>query len=194
MGAAKAFVHVDGQPMIARVLQALRTECADTLIVTKTPEPYETLGARIVPDERPDQAPLVGVCAGLRATGTPWAFVAACDLPYLSSDAVRLVAELAQGFDAAVPRVNGRWHPLHAVYAAAVWPVLAGQLERGVIAMIDALGALRVRPVTARELRRVDPGLMTLRNVNTPADLRHLAAHGPLRRRVAPPSSESRGT
>lgn len=171
LGTDKAFIEVEGVPMIRRVLEALRACCADVVIVAKVPVHYRDLDARLMADAWPVQAPLAGVCSGLRAVRTPWAFVAACDLPFLSPDAVRLLARLAAGSDAAVPQIDGRWHPLHAVYAAATGPVLEARLEQGTRSMIDALKALRVRPVTEEELEAADPTLRTLHNVNAPQDL-----------------------
>ncbi len=170
MGTNKAFVEVDGVPMIRRVLHTLTTCCADVLIVTKDPRIYTPLGVRVLTDESGVQTPLAGVATGLRAAQTPWAFVAACDLPFLSAEAVRLIARFAKGYDAAVPHVDDRWHPLHAVYATAAAQALDGLLASGVKRMITALEALRVRPVTAAELRRADPTLRTLENINTPQE------------------------
>ena len=107
--------------MIDRVLTTLRAACARIMVVTKvgpSADSFAALGVRIVDDEADEQAPLIGLRAGLRALDTPWAFVASCDLPFLSPVAVRRIADLAAGYDAAAPRVDGRWHPLHAVYAA----------------------------------------------------------------------------
>lgn len=171
LGTDKAFVEVEGVPMIRRVLEALRACCADVVIVARDTARYQGLDARLMADAWPIQAPLVGVCSGLRAIRTPWVFVAACDLPFLSPDAVRLLARLAAGSDAAVPHTDGRWHPLHAVYAAAAGPVLEARLEQGTWSMMDALKALRVRPVTEEELEAADPTLRTLHNVNAPQDL-----------------------
>ena len=167
MGTNKAFVEIDGVTMIQRVLRALAACCAEVLVVTKDPEAYGHMAVRVVADEQPVQTPLVGVCSGLRATATPWAFVAACDLPFLSPEAVRLIAGLAAGFEAAVPRVDGLWHPLHAVYAAEALPALEARLASGVKRMSAALEAIRVRPVSAGELARADPALRTLHNINT---------------------------
>jgi molybdopterin-guanine dinucleotide biosynthesis protein A len=179
MGTNKAFVEIEGAPMIERVLRALTAACADTLIVTKDPVAYAHLGVRVVIDDRPIQTPLVGLCTGLRAAQNPWVFVAACDLPFLSSEAVRLLARLAGGYAAAVPHVEGRWHPLHAAYATAALPALERTLASGVRRMITALEAIRVRPVSAEELRRADPTLRTLQNINTAADRGRASSSSP---------------
>jgi molybdopterin-guanine dinucleotide biosynthesis protein A len=179
MGADKAFVEVEGVPMIQRVLRVFCACCSEVLIVAKEPSAYGHLGVRVIPDRSAIQAPLVGVCSGLGAASTPWAFVAACDMPYLSPDAVRLLAGLAEGFDAAVPRVEGRWHPLHAVYATSTLPLFEAHLAAGERRIWAALEVLRVRQVTAAELEAVDPGLRTLHNVNTAQEYRRLGGSRP---------------
>ncbi len=170
MGTNKAFVEVDGVPMIRRVLRALTSRCVEVFIVTKDPLTYAHLGVPVVADGGETQTPLAGVTTGLRAAQTSLAFVAACDLPFLSPEVVRLMAGFAEGYDAAVPHVDGRWHPLHAVYATSAAQALDGLLASGVKRMITALEALRIRRVTADELRRADPALRTLENINTPRE------------------------
>jgi molybdopterin-guanine dinucleotide biosynthesis protein A len=179
MGRDKALLEVGGVPMIRRVVETLRSVCVDVLIVTKTPETYADLDVRVVADAYPQQAPLAGLCTGLGLAATPWVFAAACDLPMLSAAAVRRLAALAPGYDAVVPRLRGRWHPLHAVYATAVRAEFERRLRAGTLALVDALRGLRVCAVGARLLEEVDPGLCTLRNINTEADYRAVLAQPP---------------
>lgn len=176
MGTDKAFLEVGGVPIVGRVLDALAACCGRVLIVAKDPEAYAGLGAPVVVDPVPAQAPLVGLCAGLRAAPTAWVFAAACDLPFLAPAAVRALAVRAVGWDAVVPRVGGRWHPLHAVYATRAADVLERQAAVGRWSVWRALAALRVREVGADELTGADPTLRTLYNVNTPAAYRQACA------------------
>lgn len=176
MGRDKAFLDVGGVPMIRRVLDALASVCAEVLIVTKTPQAYEHLGVRVAHDDDPRQAALVGLCAGLRAAQTPVAFAAGCDLPFLSPAAVRYLAGLLPGWEAVVPRVEGRWHPLHAIYAAAATPGIEAALAASELRLGAALARLRVREVGTDDLAVVAPGLETLRNVNTEAEYRLLSS------------------
>lgn len=184
MGTDKAFLPVAGVPMIEWIAAALRVACADVIVVTKheagTADAYARLGVRVIDDGVREQAPLIGLRAGLAAVETPWAFVASCDLPFLSPHAVRLLADLAPGYDAAAPYIDGRWHPLHAVYAVAALAAVERVIAGGERRMTAALAALRVRAVTAAELQAADPALETLRNVNTPEEYAAAAgmAHG----------------
>jgi molybdopterin-guanine dinucleotide biosynthesis protein A len=178
MGRDKALLEVDGAPLVRHVIEALRPVCVDVLVVTKAPLRYASLGVRIVADADPRRAALVGICTGLRAVLTPLAFVAACDLPHLATDAVAWMASLAPGYDAVVPWAAGRWHPLHSVYATSALPVLERRLAAGVFRLSEALAELRVRRIEEAELAVLSPGLETLHNVNTPDDYRALVAHG----------------
>jgi molybdopterin-guanine dinucleotide biosynthesis protein A len=174
MGTDKAFLRIGEATMIDRVLTALRAACGAVVVVAKmraaSDGAYARLAARIVDDDADDQAPVIGLRAGLRAAQTPWVFVAACDLPFLSPRAVRLLADLAPGYDATVPLVDDRWHPLHAVYAAAAAEVVGRVIQGGEWRMTELLARLRVRAVTGAELRTVDPTLETIRNINTPEE------------------------
>jgi molybdopterin-guanine dinucleotide biosynthesis protein A len=174
MGTDKAFLRIGEATMIDRVLTALRAACGTVIVVAKmraaSGGAYARLAARLVDDDADDQAPVIGLRAGLRASETPWVFVASCDLPFLSPRAVRLLADLAPGYDAAVPFVDDRWHPLHAVYAVAAAGAVERVIERGERRMTELLARLRVRAVTGAELRTVDPALETLCNINTPEE------------------------
>jgi molybdopterin-guanine dinucleotide biosynthesis protein A len=178
MGQDKAFLDLEGRPMIGWVLDALRPACREVLIVAKTPDLYRGFDARVVEDEAPEQAALIGLCTGLRAAATAHVFAAACDLPFLSTAVVSWMCGLTSGVDAVVPRVDGQWHPLHAVYARSALPVLETRSRTGAWALAGALAGLRVRTVEASELDTVDPGHRSIRNINTMAEYEMLIAHG----------------
>jgi molybdopterin-guanine dinucleotide biosynthesis protein A len=98
------------------------------------------------------------------------AYVTACDTPFLQPGWVPRLVSLLGDADACVPWVEGRDHPLAAVYRCAVRPVVEDQLAARRLRLIDLLGRLSVRRVSAGELRDVDPNLLSLRNLNTPAE------------------------
>jgi len=108
------------------------------------------------------RAPIAGVIAGLKAAQTEVAVFLPVDCPLVTADVLRSLAEAC--VDAAVPETG----PLPGAYARSALPVLERRLERGELALHEALGELDVRTVA------LDSELLA--NVNTERDLDRLRA------------------
>lgn len=184
MGRPKAFLPFGGEPLLARVARRL-AEVASPIVVVAAPDqalpplPEHIVIAR---DAVAGRGPLQGLLAGLDALdpGERAAFVTSTDAPFLSPAFVRRMETLrSEGeYDAAVPEVEGRRHPLAAVYALSVRGRIAGMLAQDQLRLRAIFDRLRARVVTAEELladpdlARADPDLASLRNLNTPEDYR----------------------
>lgn len=166
-GADKACVEVEGRAMIGRVYEALAPLCVEVLVsVADASTAYPLSGpARSVVDRAPDAGPLAGLDAGLAASATPWLLAIACDLPFLTTAALRLlVMARSEEVDAVVAVApDGRMQPLCACYHRRVQPTVADQLAAGDRAMHALLDRLTVPTVQL--------SAEALRNVNTPRDL-----------------------
>ena len=183
MGKAKAWLPVGNETMLTRIVRILRT-VVEPIVVVAAPDqelPALPAGVNVVRDEEKGRGPLQGMAAGLIALQgrAPAAYVSSCDVPFLQAAFVQRMFELLSDHRICVPRVDGFFHPLAAVYRVeiieAVERLLAADRLRPVFLMEDQ----PTRIVTADELRDVDPDLKSLRNVNTPEDyeaaLRELA-------------------
>lgn len=170
MGRTKALVCVDGQPMAARVVTALRGGgCGEVVLVGGDPVELAPLGAEVLADLHPGSGPLGGVLTALahfERSGYDAVAVVACDVPWLESGHVRA---LVGAFAAASPDAevavahSGRRQP-----ACAIWRTsLLAQLEQ----CFDAGGRALHDALAGRRLVEVELPADALRNVNTPADL-----------------------
>ena len=173
MGLDKLLVVIGGVTLIERVVAPLKGACEEVLVVGATSAPLPP-GTRPVPDLRSDRAgPLAGIEAGLAAARNPSVFVAAADMPFLTEAVVTgLSVRLGGDVRVAVPRHNGRRHPLCASYDRELLPTIRALLDDGERAVVRALGVCEgVEYVDEEELRRLgDPDLF-LMNVNSPEDL-----------------------
>ncbi|MFD1512928.1 molybdenum cofactor guanylyltransferase [Halomarina rubra] len=123
----KAVAPLAGVPMVRRVADRLEP-VADTLVVNCRADQREAVAAAMADsplpvtyavDPDPDEGPMAGIRTGLRAVDDEYAFVCACDMPFLDSGVVDLLVERAQGHDAAVPKLDDGWYQTtHAVYRA----------------------------------------------------------------------------
>ncbi len=141
MGEDKATRTVGGQPALLHVL-ALGAAVGATprIVVARAGQSLPPLPATALrvddPPEREGEGPLPAMATGLAALGDAAAPGAVL---VLSTDAIgiqvrdlQLLLEHLEGHEAAVPRSEGRWHPLVAAYVpAAVAPVIGELVASG---------------------------------------------------------------
>ncbi len=170
-GHDKSFLRVGDETSLQRALGVLRCCFDDVGIVSNRPERYTSFGTALTRDEFPGVGPLAGIHAGLGLMHSPFAFVVACDMPFLRVEPIRYLADLADSrYDAVIPWWDGDIEPLHAVYAAALREPIAVAIRSGAMAIRDLLPSLRVRYVVEAEMRTIAGSEESFRNVNTPDD------------------------
>lgn len=181
MGTNKALLDWQGQPLIAHLAGRFAEWFSQVVIVTNSPADYSFLGLPMVSDRQPDLGPLAGLEAALRYSREPVVFCAACDMPFLNGDLIAHMVSLMPGYEAVVPRRDGRYETLHAAYGRACLPHVSACLDEGQYQVRAFFDRVRVRELAAADLAPFgDPGRL-LFNCNTPADLeqaRRWAARG----------------
>jgi molybdopterin-guanine dinucleotide biosynthesis protein A len=172
LGRDKSLLELEGQPLLARVVQRLGTLSDDLVVVTNDAPRYESLSlaARFVPDEKPGMGSLMGIYSGVQVARHSHALVVACDMPFLSVPLLRYMASLAPGYDVVVPRLGAFLEPLHAIYGNSCLPFMKELLDRGERRIVAFFHSVRVRYVKDSELDRFDPEHLSFVNVNTPQD------------------------
>lgn len=181
----KALADLAGAPMIRRVADRL-DPVVGTLVVNCRRDQREAIeralsgyspSVRYALDPTPGEGPTAGVRTGLGAVDAEYAFVCACDMPFVDERVVRLLAERAAGRDAAVPRLDdGHYQPTHAVYrAAAMADACDRALARGERSVRAALADLDGVVVTEAAIR-ARGSVETFTNCNTRAEFERAAA------------------
>lgn len=174
--ADKALAELAGRPMLRRVADRL-VSVSDRLVIncradqtTMIADACENYPNSVVfaEDPEPDKGPMAGMGTALRAAESEYAFVAACDMPFIEPALVAHQFERATGYDAAVPRTGDGWlQTTHAVYCAEAMAeaceraLAAG--ERKAIAPLDYLDCVILDENELREHATLD----TFENLNT---------------------------
>ena len=183
-GVDKAFLMVDGRTVFERTLGVLRRCFSQVVVATNRPEKYADFDVEVTIDQYPGQGPLAGIHAGMGIVRAPYAFVVACDMPFLRAEPIAFLVGRVAGQDAVIPWWDGDIEPLHALYATALRPRMERALDAGVSAIRAFLPDLRVEYVPESAMRAVVGAEESFRNVNTPEDaarfaVRATAAGGP---------------
>jgi molybdopterin-guanine dinucleotide biosynthesis protein A len=187
MGRDKAWIEVDGIPMIQRVLRVL-DRLFDRLIVVHQGPPSEQSSfavavsspLKVIHDLVPDAGPLGGVFSALdwvhRELTKPPAegiFVVACDMPYVRVEPILGMMNRRAGYDVVLPMVGGRRHPLHAFYRLSALDPIREKMKRGDLTIHTLWPGAQLLEIGEGEYRMFDPDLVTLVNINTVEELEH---------------------
>jgi molybdopterin-guanine dinucleotide biosynthesis protein A len=174
--ADKAVADLAGTPMIRRVIDRLAPAVDAVVINCRAAQRAaiaDALDGAAVPvsfaeDDYPDEGPMAGMATGLRAVEGAYAFVVACDMPFVDADFVDYLFERAAGHDAAVPRPEQWFETTHAVYRAAA---MAEACEARIVAPLFELDFVVVDAEDVRAHGHPE----TFENCNTPADFEDAA-------------------
>lgn len=174
-GRDKAFLRVDGETVFARTLAVLRRCFGQVLVVSNAPDKYRGYAVEVTRDELVGLGPLGGLHAALGRLPTPYAFVTACDMPFLREEPIRYLVSRLRDQDAIVPCWDGDIEPLHALYAARLHPRIATAAARGARALRDFLPQIAVDYVPQSAMEGVVGAEESFRNVNTPEEAARFA-------------------
>ena len=185
MGSPKAWLPFAGEPLLSRVVARIAAAGLAPIVVVAAPGqdlPPLPPAVEIVRDPIEGRGPLVGILAALDAVGDRAAatFVSSTDAPFLAPELVRRMVALRASadppWDAVVPRASGHHHPLATLYGAATRATMRELVEAGrmrpffVFEQVRSLIADAELLLEDDTLRRADPELASLVNVNTPEE------------------------
>ncbi len=151
-------------------------ECSwPCVVVSRVPEqelpPLHTESELLI-DPEPGEGPLAAIAAGMRRLRGPCdaAFVASCDLPFLTTRAVGFLADRLGSHAGVVPIRDDRPQVLCAIWSLAQLPAIEAKLQSGE-RRAELLAELPdVVTVPEAEWRALDPDHPFAQDVDTPED------------------------
>lgn len=184
MGTAKAALEWHGSTLLRRTSGLLHRAGLRRVVVVRAPgQPLPPLpdDVEVLDDPEEGLGPMQGLAVGLAAAAetAEVAFVCSTDLPFLHSSFVRRVLRPfadEPGLDVVLPVARGYPQPLLAGYRTALAPLVADLVSAGRLRpafVFEHAEVLRLDDealLTDPELRRADPALDSVLNVNEPAD------------------------
>lgn len=181
MGKDKANLRFGEQTLLQSVIATLQPLFAEVIISVREIRPGVAL--RQVCDDPAHRGPLGGLLAGLEAAKTPWIFLVACDMPFISPAVAEYLAQRRGRHQAVVPMVHGHPQPLAAFYAQSCLVPIRNLLQEATAkhSLRSALARLDTCYVEESELRAVDPHLYSFFDLDTPQDVAQARESGALK-------------
>jgi molybdopterin-guanine dinucleotide biosynthesis protein A len=171
MGQNKAFIEIDGVPIITRIYSLFRQLFQEVIIVTNHADVFKSIGSKIIEDLIRDKGALGGLYTGIFYSSFQYCFSVACDMPFINKSLVGYLFENICGADAIVPQTKDGLQPLHAFYSKKCLEPIRKILEEGGYRIVDFYNMVNLRIVDEKDFLFLDPTRESFVNVNTPEEL-----------------------
>ena len=182
-GEDKAFLNLNGLPFITKISNQMLLVSDDVLVVIGSKDEKRFAdnvrgNVTVAKDKYHFGTPVSGMLTACELVKHPYIAFVGCDMPLVRAGVIKYLYECALGHSAAVPMwENGQTEPLCSVYNVEKFREAALHAEkrnaRGCKRVIDFLQDANFVPVF--DLRRIDPNLESLRNINSREDLKSLS-------------------
>lgn len=178
-GSEKALLLLEGSTFIENTLRILDM-VSDEVIVSFRDEGQVLRFEEYVREKETvidvlrNAGPLAGMLEGIKKASGDYVFVVACDMPYLSREVVELLFNMSEGYDAVIPvNTSGQKEPLHAVYNRnSMLLAIELSIREGNMSVMSPVSILEnVLFLESAEISKINNGLMTFTNINTPRDM-----------------------
>ncbi len=184
MGRNKALLQLNGRTLIEHVVQAARSVTDNVFLVTNQPDEFAFLQLPMYPDIISNLGPIGGILTALHHCETRHCLILACDLPFITPDALTALVHRTGAHNRAVVLDVGRGpEPLCGIYPAAALAEVQARIDSGELKLQTLLDRLDVEVIEWHQDRE-----RVLFNVNTPDDFK--AAEALMRKQ--PPASGGR--
>ena len=171
-GEKKTFRRIGDTMILERIFGLFSTLFKEVIIVVNEPRDFAGWDMTVVTDIVPCRCVLAGLHAGLFYASYPYAYVTACDTPFVKQDVVEyLVNQIDPRYDVIIPRTDDGLEPLSAVYSKKCIPLIEKNLEKKVFMIKKFFNKKKVKQIPVAKLKILDPDMRFIFNVNTPRDL-----------------------
>lgn len=169
----KQFIKINEKRLLEIMINKLRKEFDDIIIVTNKPEQYVGSSCKIVCDEIKQRGPLSGIHIGLKESSSKYVYFLACDMPNINIDYIRYMKEKIRDLDvdACITRVGNRLEHFNAFYSRNIIKDIEKLLLENCRAIVYLTDKVNTFYIKEQDARKYSPNWDMFLNINTKEDL-----------------------
>lgn len=177
MGFDKQFLKINEKELIEIIINKLKKEFEDIIIVTNKPEQYTGSPYKVVSDEIKGKGPMGGIHIGLKESSSKYVYFVACDMPNINLDYIRYMKNTIKDLDvdACITKVevgnkSGAEH-LNAFYSRDLVNEIENLFLEDRRAIVYLTNKVNTFYVEEKDARKYSPNWEMFFNLNTKEDL-----------------------
>jgi molybdopterin-guanine dinucleotide biosynthesis protein A len=156
MGFDKQFLKIDNKRILDELIQKLKKEFEEIIVVTNKSYNYKEYNVKIVSDEIKEKGPLSGIHAGLKASNSKYVYFIACDMPNINLDYIRFMKEKIKdlNIDACITKKQENLEPFNAFYSINLVEYIEKfiyQKPRSLYYLLNSINTFYIEEKIARE-------------------------------------------
>lgn len=173
MGFDKQFLKIDQRRLMDSLINKLKKEFNEIIIVTNKPEYYIGLSHKIITDKLKESGPIVGIHAGLLESSSKYPFVVACDMPNINMEYVKYMKTFIhdESLDGCVTNFMDWIEPFSSFYSRDLVEDIEKHIDGGRRSIHSMLKSLNIKYISEEDARRFSPNWDMFLNLNTREDL-----------------------
>lgn len=173
MGFDKQFLSIYNERIINYLINELRKEFEEIIIVTNKVEEYKEYDVKLLSDEIKEKGPLSGLHIGLKASSSKYTYFIACDMPNLDMDYIRFMKERIGNLDidACVTKTGKNIEPFNAFYSGSLINYIEKLLMKEFNSLSYLIKSINTFYIKEKEAREFSPDLSMFFNLNTIEDV-----------------------
>lgn len=170
-GIYKGALVYQKETFIQRLVNILKKETTKLYISYGTEHRGNFTGCELLFDRYSDIGAIGGLLEGFSNGSEEWMLVAACDMPFLEGKMYQYLwaalESASENYIGVVPVMNGKIHPLAAIYRKSMAETLKKQIEKKNYCLMDALKQEKILYVSLPNGQGFEK---MLENINTPKE------------------------
>lgn len=171
-GGKKTFRKIGDEMILETIYELFSSLFKEIIIVVNEPREFAGWDMMVVTDIIPSKCALAGLHAGLFYASYPYAYVTACDTPFVKRSVVEyIVGSIRPGYEVIIPQTDDGLEPLSAVYSKDCIPLIEESLKNNIFMIKKFFRKKKVKEIPVDKLKMLDPQMQFIFNVNTPKDL-----------------------
>ncbi len=171
-GIKKTFRKIGDLTILESIHDVFSNLFKEVIIVVNDPKDFAGCDMTVVTDIIPSKCALAGLHAGLFYASYPYAYLTACDTPFIKQSVIEhIVEQIEPGFEVIIPRTDDGVEPLSAVYSKGCIPLIEKKLEENIFMIKKFFRKKKVKEIPVDQLKALDPDMRFIFNINTPEDV-----------------------
>lgn len=172
-GSDKTKACLLGKPLYLYGLELGLSVSSDVIHISRDVKKYEPFveGVRYLADEYPFMCPMAGMITAGNNACFDYVFILSADSPLFDKKLVKYFMKLAEGNDAIIPYIDGKYYNLAAIYSKKMLMGLKNYYERGIYKITSCLNDFQVISPNYSELEHIGFSEGSFLNINEYKDI-----------------------